>query len=152
MGERINLISIDVHCITQITPPEPILWDLFRLLANYLLLFCLALSIFPTLLANSQRTNWKSAEGPRGGDIQFLLYCFTLILRHGIKIYDLQFKMLIKVANLKFKISVRQSINCCSNQLNDFLVTIIDLLLFLFVTRNRLARFKIYRTILTCLN
>ena len=53
--------------------------DLFRLLANFLLLYCsdLAVLIFPTLLADIQRPNWKSAQGPRDGNTQ-LFNPFTL--------------------------------------------------------------------------
>ena len=49
------------------------------------MLFCsdLAVLIFTTLLADIQRLNLKSAQGPRGEDMQFFnpfyLYCFTLI-------------------------------------------------------------------------
>ena len=39
--------------------------------------------ILPTILADIQRPNRKSAHGPRGGDIQlynpFPLYCFTVM-------------------------------------------------------------------------
>ena len=59
--------------------------DSFCLLANYFLFFCsdLAVLIFPTLLIDFKRPNWKSAQGPRGGVNQLFnpspLYCFTLI-------------------------------------------------------------------------
>ena len=44
---------------------------LFRLLANFFLLFFsdLAVLILPTLLADVQRPIWKSAQGPSGGNI-----------------------------------------------------------------------------------
>ena len=64
---------------------ESPLVDLFRLLANCFLLFCsdLAVLIFPRVMVDFQRPNWKSAQDPWGGDIQifnpFPFYCFTLV-------------------------------------------------------------------------
>ena len=49
--------------------------------------FCsdLAMLIFPKLMADIQRPNRKSAQGPRGGDLELLkpnpLYCFTIIFK-----------------------------------------------------------------------
>ena len=66
---------------------DPPVGDLFGLLANCLLLFFiyLAVLIFPMLLVDSQRSNWKSPSGPRGGDIQlfnpFHHFCFSLMLK-----------------------------------------------------------------------
>ena len=50
---------------------DPPVEDLFRLLENFFLLFSsdFAALIFPTLLVEFQRLNWKSAQGPRGGDM-----------------------------------------------------------------------------------
>ena len=57
--------------IIQITTGSSV-GDLFRLLVNCSLLLYsdLDVLIFPTLFADIQRPNWKSAQGPRGGDIQ----------------------------------------------------------------------------------
>ena len=58
--------------------------DLFLLLANCLLLFCmnLAVLIYPTLLADIKRPNSNSAQGPHPvGRVTYMcpLNCFTLI-------------------------------------------------------------------------
>ena len=85
------------RCITQ-TTTWPLSWWPLRLLANCFLLFCsdLAELIFTMLLDDIKRPIWKSAQGPRGGDIQlfnpFPLYCFTLISdQHTI--YNVELKM-----------------------------------------------------------
>ena len=53
---------------------DPPVKVLFRLLVNWFLLFCsdLAVLIFPMLLVDFQRPNWKSAQGPREEEIQLL--------------------------------------------------------------------------------
>ena len=69
---------------------DPPVGDLFRLLANCFLLFCsdLALLIFPTLLVDLKRPNYRLAQGPQVGDIQlynpFPLYDFTLMIEQNL--------------------------------------------------------------------
>ena len=50
------------RCIIQTTSPSG--GNLFRLIANCFMLFCIDLSVlvFPTLLADVQRPNWKSFQ------------------------------------------------------------------------------------------
>ena len=70
-----------------------VLGDLFRLPANCFLIFCndLAVLIFVTLMADIQKSNWKSALGPWGGYSQLFnpshLYCFILMLYACLKVY-----------------------------------------------------------------